>query len=330
MNRRPLRLGIVGCGEIAPSHARAAIASPLTDLVACHDVDALRGRAFAETYSCMAHRDLSSLLDTCDAVVVCTPPRTHRAVVIAAFEAGCHVLCEKELAPTVEECREMVDAARRSGSVFAVGFRFRHDPLFVRARDVVRSGALGPLTYIHLWMPRPKRLVQVLHRGAYPGGVTLAHGCHGYDLMAYLVGTPTHVGGYGTDVMQRLDGMDDGSVLTFRWGPVLGTLGLFWVDEGTELDRRVDVFGLLGHLTANYAERLVVHQTDGDRTIVMHERVAPFEMPGGAARHDFFAQLENFVRACAGDGALLAPAEVGLQAVEAINGVRASAGWLPK
>jgi predicted dehydrogenase len=329
----PIRLGIVGCGEIAPSHARAARLDPTIDLIGCFDIDQSRADSFGAIFGCTSYTELSSMLRDCEAVIVCTPPAAHAPVVEAACAAGCHVLCEKELAPDARTCRRMLDAAARARVVFAVGFRLRHEPLFRRVRDLIRADVLGQITYIHLWMPREWVLVDRLDATAYPGGVTLAHGCHGYDLLAYLMGPPDHIAGSAASVARKLDRRDDAGVLTFRWGDTLGSFGLFWVAAPTFLDRTIEVFGLRGHLTADYVgRRLVVRLTPLEPSIEhrREEQFPPLEVPGHTGvRADFLAQLENFAAACRGTADVVAPAKAGYDAVAAINRLRRIKNWLP-
>jgi len=97
-----LRIGIVGCGKIAGNHARALQQVPGVDVVGCCDPDVDRAREFADAHGiARAVGSVEELIALgLDACTVCTPHPVHEQVVVAAAEAGIHVLCEKPIAAT--------------------------------------------------------------------------------------------------------------------------------------------------------------------------------------------------------------------------------------
>jgi predicted dehydrogenase len=86
--------------------------------------------------------------DQVDAVVVVTPTDYHREIVVAAAEAGKHILCEKPMAMTAAECDEMIDASEKNNVVLQIGFMRRFDQSFVYAREQVRQGAIGDVVLV--------------------------------------------------------------------------------------------------------------------------------------------------------------------------------------
>ena len=83
-----------------------------------------------------------------DAIVVVTPTDFHRDIVVAAAEAGKHILCEKPMAMTVAECDDMIAAAEKNNVVLQIGFMRRFDQSFVYAREQVRQGAIGDVVLV--------------------------------------------------------------------------------------------------------------------------------------------------------------------------------------
>ena len=83
-----------------------------------------------------------------DAVVVVTPTDYHRDIVVAAADAGKHILCEKPMAMTVAECDEMIASAAKHNVVLQIGFMRRFDQRFVYAREQVRQGAIGDVVLL--------------------------------------------------------------------------------------------------------------------------------------------------------------------------------------
>ncbi len=91
-----VRMGLIGCGNIARTHAAALSTLPESDFVACCDTDEGRARRLAEQHGApRVYTDVRELLGSgeVDAVCVCTPHPSHAPLVVAAAEAGVHVLC---------------------------------------------------------------------------------------------------------------------------------------------------------------------------------------------------------------------------------------------
>ena len=83
-----------------------------------------------------------------DAVVIVTPTKFHMNIAVDAAKAGKHILCEKPMAMTVEECRKMNEASKKAGIVLQIGFMRRFDAGFVQAKEIVDSGAIGDVVMV--------------------------------------------------------------------------------------------------------------------------------------------------------------------------------------
>jgi len=121
------RWGVIGCGVIAPAHARAVKRSELAELVALADNDTTRGNARAKEYGVPFYSDYREMLRSgqVEAVSICTPSGLHAEMAIAAAEAGIHVLCEKPMAITRSQMDRMMEAAERAGTKLTVVFQRR-------------------------------------------------------------------------------------------------------------------------------------------------------------------------------------------------------------
>ena len=150
-----LRVGIIGTGGIAHGHARGYLAAKGAQLVALCDIDGARLEAFAKQYGVDAprcYRDYRELLacPDIDAVDICTPNDVHVPVALAAVEAGKAISCEKPVsvdAPTVLRLKDAV-AARQLPA--AVCFSYRYRQAAIRARELIRSGALGTIRHVYV------------------------------------------------------------------------------------------------------------------------------------------------------------------------------------
>src|SRR5690606_23376873 len=85
-----------------------------------------------------------------DAAVVVTPPPTHRPIAGQLLEAGKHVLMEKPLATTIEDARELVDIAARTGRVLMVGQNYRYFNAFATVRDLLARGEVGTVSAVNI------------------------------------------------------------------------------------------------------------------------------------------------------------------------------------
>ena len=147
--KAPVRWGVAGLGRLVTELIAPAMAkSGGSQLVACVGSSLERSRDFAARFDvprAYARFDELAADPHVDAIFIATPNAMHHSMVLAAARSGKHVLCEKPFALTVEDGRAMVAACREAGVVLRVGFQIRLEDILMRARDIVRSGALGEL-----------------------------------------------------------------------------------------------------------------------------------------------------------------------------------------
>jgi UDP-N-acetylglucosamine 3-dehydrogenase len=147
MENRKLKVGVIGCGAIAQRrHLPEYQARNDVEIVAVCDFSAERAEQvkekFGAKYAITKTEELLAL-DEIDAVSICTPNQFHASVSIQAMKAGKHVLCEKPMATTIEEAREMVKAAEENGVFLMVGHNQRLMPVHVKAKNILQQGKLG-------------------------------------------------------------------------------------------------------------------------------------------------------------------------------------------
>ncbi len=142
-----MRAAIAGAGFIARVHAIALQAIGV-EVVAVAGRTREGAEAFGEG---TAYDDLEALLDgeSVDVLHVCTPNAVHAAQALAAIERGIHVVCEKPLAVSTSESRQMLEAATEQGIVHATCYHARSYPLVEQMRANVAAGELGELAFAH-------------------------------------------------------------------------------------------------------------------------------------------------------------------------------------
>lgn len=148
-----VRLGVIGCGNIADLNVAGYLAHPRCDVVAtCDRRDDAARDAAARWGASSWHTDLDELLarDDIDAVEVLTPTNTHRDVVLAAVAAGKHVSCQKPLANSVADVLAMGAAADAAGVVLRTSECCLHYPPLERAKALVAAGEIGAPTVVRI------------------------------------------------------------------------------------------------------------------------------------------------------------------------------------
>ena len=149
---------------------------------------ALGWEDYETDYRRLLERDDIGLVD------VATPGNTHHEMAIAALEAGKHVLCEKPLANTLEEAGEMLDAARRAGTINMICFNYRRAPAVQLAKGLLEEGRLGDVrhwraVYLQDWILDPEFPLAWRLRKELAGSGALGDiGAHIVDLAHFLVG----------------------------------------------------------------------------------------------------------------------------------------------
>jgi len=186
---KELRVAILSTAHMhAYSYVRALRELPSASLAALWDNDAERGRARAAEWGTVFEADLARALDRCDAAIICSENVRHRELTLAAARAGKHVLCEKPLATTVDDAREMVRACREAGVILGTAFPVRHASALLDLRTAIQTGALGRVL-----------MIRGTNRGTNPGGwfvdktlsgggVITDHTVHVVDAIRYITG----------------------------------------------------------------------------------------------------------------------------------------------
>jgi len=188
------RIGVVGLAGVGRQHIStilqreefrlAALCDTVPEVLAATEAPDGVGR-FATTEAMLAAGGL-------DAVSICTPPASHPAITEAAARAGCHVICEKPMASSLEGCDRMIAACRDAGVVLLIAQKKRFLPAVQRLRAL--AAELGPLrfgthVYLHPWISdRPWFWDE-----ADGGGPLLENAVHAADLMRYVFGDVTRV-----------------------------------------------------------------------------------------------------------------------------------------
>ncbi len=184
-SKRTIRYAVVGLGHIAqvavlPAFAHARRNSRLTAIVSG---DRTKRREIAKRYGldqAFSYDDFDECLQSVDAVYIALPNSMHAEYTIRAARAGVHVLCEKPMAVTVDECRRMIAACRRAKVKLMIAYRLHFETLNLAAMDLARSGRLGELKFFNSSFSMTVRRGDIRTKRACGGGTL-------YDIGVYCI-----------------------------------------------------------------------------------------------------------------------------------------------
>ena len=216
----PVRVGVIGLGLISAAHLDGYARSPYARVVAVCDLDEARARQKAAELGARAYTGYADLLadPDVDAVDVILPHNLHHAVVADALEAGKHVLVEKPLALSTEQCADLVALAEGAGLTLSVEENTRFVAAYVAVERLLAAGALGEIrlvrTLIHgsevsrlrntaLWKGRTE---------GSGGGAIIDAGPHSFYLLRWLFGPIATVRAFHDRLVDEAQVEDNGVV----------------------------------------------------------------------------------------------------------------------
>jgi predicted dehydrogenase len=177
----PVRVGVIGIGNMGWHHARVLSLLKDAELVGVADPDAARGELAPQQFGCRWFADYAQLLEQVDAVCIAVPTLLHHRVGLACLQAGRHVLIEKPIAASQEEATELIKAADRAGVLLQVGHIERFNPAFRELLKVV-AGEEVVVLEARRHSPNPDRANDV--------SVVLDLMIHDIDLVLELAHSP--------------------------------------------------------------------------------------------------------------------------------------------
>lgn len=278
MNKKQLRFGIIGAGNIALKHAKAIQACPSAHLVAVHSHNPDRCNSFAVAHEAEAETDLEKLLARADidAVTIATPSGAHLEACLAAARAGKHILCEKPLEITVDRADQIIQACQENGVKLACAFQARLSGAVQRLQKSIAQGRFGKplLCSVQMrWFRSQEYYQSGRWRGTWAldgGGALMNQGIHVLDLLRLFAGPPVEVTAI-TDCLSHYDiEVEDTAVAIVRFAN--GAMGTIEASTSCApgFPRRLEYSGTRGSATLE-DDRLVrwsfVDKTEDDDCI---------------------------------------------------------------
>ncbi len=330
-----LKVMIVGCGGIAPAHIEGYLCfGDKAQVVALVDNSLERAGGLIEKYQLQATAatDYLPLLSGVDVVSVCTPPALHAQIACDALDAGCHVLLEKPMAPSLEECDRIIAAAQRNNRVLSVVGQSRFISSIKNVVDLVKSGEYGKLHYARVnsvWY-RGQSYYDLRWRGRWEvegGGCTQNHSIHHIDLLLWAKGMPKTLRAFMTNLNHRNSEEEDfsSSLLTYADGSVAEiTSTLVSHGEPQYLQFQMEQAAVAIPFQA-YASKPRDNGFPEDDPDMRARVEADFAARPRLAHENHDGQVGNFLAAIGGEEPLAATGQDGRNSIELITAVYKSA-----
>ncbi len=294
-----VRFAIIGIAGIGTHHMAGIKKVPQAKLTAICDVKPGALKRYAEETGATPYADYKEMLAAggFDCVIVCTPDSCHAEQAIASLKAGYHVLCEKPLSMTMEECQQIVDAAKASDKKFMVGQVCRKAPGFVKAKELVDAGEIGQLSFVESEYAHDYSLIQGADWRRDP--VYLRHGiigggCHAMDLLRWIAGNPTEVSAYSNRNVLTDWPVDDCYIAIMKYpnnviGKVMCSIGC-----KRPYTMRTQLYGTTGTILCD--------NTSGEITLFKaqkneqgHTKYVPTQIPVSIDSHNMASEIQDMI-----------------------------------
>lgn len=284
-----IKVGIIGCGKIAQvRHIPEYAANPNAEVYGFYDINVARAEELAQKYGGKAYSSYEALLaDTqIEAVSICAANHAHAEISIAALKAGKHVLCEKPMAVTLEECEAMVAAAKESGKYLMIGQNQRLAKAHAKAKELIEQGAIGKvLTFRTIfghggpetWSIDPGSNVWFFDKTKAAMGAMADLGIHKTDMIQYVLGTKIVKTQAVLTTLDKRDatgsliGVDDNAICIYQMeNGVIGTMTASWTYYAAE-DNTTVIYGTKGELRLYDDPKYSVQQINADGTRIDYQ-----------------------------------------------------------
>jgi len=250
---KKLNIGIIGCGRIGNRHAKHI--ATYGKLVAVCDIDSEKRKSLSEEYDCDSFSNIDELLNSgldIDVVAICTPNGLHAEHSIKSLNSGFHVLCEKPLGISVDECGEMLKAAEKNNKrLFAIK-QNRFNPPVAAVKSAIDEGKLGKILSVQLscFWNRNEDYYHNSWKGTMDldGGTLYTQYSHFVDLLYWMVGDVRKAYGFSRNSMhQDIIEFDDSGVVALEFhSGAIGTINYTVNSFGKNMEGSLTIFGEKG------------------------------------------------------------------------------------
>lgn len=243
---KKIRLGLIGCGGMMKSHAQGVQKVEGVEITAVCDVKMERAQEVASVLNNpYVTSDYRTMVEYVDAVLVVLPHDLHYECGMFFAKQKKHILMEKPLCNTEEECLSLIETCEEERVVLMCAYPVRFWPGVVKLKELVDSGNYGKVIQMSIWteqLTKSDPCESWLSTARIGGGQFFSHGCHYIDMMLWFLGNPvkgTHLGTrVGTPWLLK-EGTSAATIL-FENGAI-GYHGATWGARGSRLGWDVQI-----------------------------------------------------------------------------------------
>jgi len=325
-----LKFALIGCGRIAERHAEHIHNKGV--LKAVCDIDSKKAAAFAEKYNATAYTCIEELLlkeKDVDVVSICTPNGLHAEHTIKALQSGFHVVCEKPMAISVQDCGDMIQAAEKANKRLFIVKQNRFNPPVVAVKKLIDEGRLGKIFSVQLncfWNRNNEYYKGSDWKGSLSldGGTLYTQFSHFVDLLYWMIGDVKEVHTFKNNFIHKdiVQFEDTGVVILKFFNNALGTINFTINSFGKNMEGSITIFGEKGSVKigGQYLNELEYQKID-DYEIPVLPKGNPAnnygQYFGSMSNHD--KVYENVVDVLQGQGVIATNGFEGLKTVEIID-----------
>ena len=134
-----VRVGVIGVGYLGQHHARIFSGLDGVELVGVSDTEGKKAGEIADKYGCRSFAEYADLVDVCDALSIVTPTTTHHAIAMECLNAGKDLFIEKPITESLEEAKDIIEAAEKNRLILQVGHLERYNPAIIAATEMIKA-----------------------------------------------------------------------------------------------------------------------------------------------------------------------------------------------
>jgi predicted dehydrogenase len=335
--RKTVKVGLIGAGFVSDLHAysfnRFVRDAEIVAVAAPHGAKKL-AKAYGIPNSFEDYHEILNMKEI-DVVTVAIPNYVHRQATVDAAKAGKHVICEKPLCVTLEDANEMIDTCKKHGVLLMYAEELLFAPKYVRAKDLVKEGAIGEPFLAKQSEEHPgPHMPWFWDVNLSGGGVMMDMGCHSIECTRWILGKPrvkSVTAFMGTFVHQtRTKGEDHSYAVIEYEGNKIAMIENSWA-KGGGVDDRCEIYGSKGHTRADLLKgsSLLTYSEEGYGYAVEKAgstKGYTFTMFEETWNYGFPQEMQHFVNNVLGKEAPMETGEDGREVLKIMYAAYQSAG----
>jgi predicted dehydrogenase len=310
-----MKVGIIGVGFMGSTHA-AGWAETDAQIVGFLAETPQEAQPLAEQYGAPVYTDLGALLEDSDVIDICTPTHLHHPVAMQAAAAGKHIVCEKPLARSLDQARQMLVACKSAGVQLLVAHVVRFFPEYALAKAAVQDGQIGKPGVLRLSRGsfRPKKPAgNWFLDEAKSGGILLDLMIHDFDYARWIAGEVESVFAQKVTTQHPGASIDYGLAILKHTSGALSHIAGAWAYPPPTFRTHIELAGDGGLIEFDSADTAPILNL-----IARPSAGAPdVGLPSSpTSESPYTTQIKEFYRVLSGGGPLRVTAEDGLAAVQ--------------